>query len=314
MLSPVRMEFTYEVRRLRRRRSAGRRADRACRARCERPAVPAARARPRGVRVKALVTGRAGFIGSHLTAALLERGARGRRPRLLHRLLPARDQGSEPRGQRRTARLPVRRGLDPGGRPGGPARRRDARVPPRRAGRRAQELGTRFPDLHRATTSTRRSSCSRRASAGRSRSSSMPRARRCTATRCAIPMREDALPQPLSPYGVTKLAAEQLCHLYWANHGVPTTSVRYFTVYGPRQRPDMAFHRFIRAALANQPITLYGDGDADARLHLRDRRGRGDDRRGRARRAGARLQHRRRLAGVGQPGAGDHRAARRASA
>jgi UDP-glucose 4-epimerase len=77
----------------------------------------------------------------------------------------------------------------------------------------------------------------------------------------SIPMREDALPQPISPYGVTKLAAEQLCHLYYVNHGVPTTSLRYFTVYGPRQRPDMAFHRFIRAALTGQPITLYGDGE-----------------------------------------------------
>jgi UDP-glucose 4-epimerase len=76
-----------------------------------------------------------------------------------------------------------------------------------------------------------------------------------------IPVAEDALPRPMSPYGVTKLAAEHLCHLYWANHRVPTTSVRYFTVYGPRQRPDMAFHRFIRAALTHQPITLYGDGE-----------------------------------------------------
>lgn len=77
----------------------------------------------------------------------------------------------------------------------------------------------------------------------------------------AIPMVETALPQPLSPYGVTKLAAEQLCHLYTVNHGVPTASMRYFTVYGPRQRPDMAFHRFIRAAVTGEPITLYGDGD-----------------------------------------------------
>ncbi len=77
----------------------------------------------------------------------------------------------------------------------------------------------------------------------------------------AIPMREDALPQPVSPYGVTKLAAEQLCYLYQVNHGVPATSLRYFTVYGPRQRPDMAFHRFIRAALEGAPITLYGDGE-----------------------------------------------------
>lgn len=75
-----------------------------------------------------------------------------------------------------------------------------------------------------------------------------------------IPMREDAYLQPLSPYGVTKLAAEHLCHLYFANHGVPTVSLRFFTVYGPRQRPDMAFHRFIRAAFAGTPITLYGDG------------------------------------------------------
>jgi nucleoside-diphosphate-sugar epimerase len=77
----------------------------------------------------------------------------------------------------------------------------------------------------------------------------------------SIPMREDAVPQPVSPYGVTKLAAEHLCYLYSVNHGVPATSVRYFTVYGPRQRPDMAFYRFIRAALTDQPITLYGDGE-----------------------------------------------------
>jgi nucleoside-diphosphate-sugar epimerase len=77
----------------------------------------------------------------------------------------------------------------------------------------------------------------------------------------AIPMREDALPRPLSPYGVTKLAGEQLCSLYHANHGVPTVAMRYFTVYGPRQRPDMAFHRFIKAALKDQEIPLYGDGE-----------------------------------------------------
>ncbi|HEX2311968.1 MAG TPA: NAD-dependent epimerase/dehydratase family protein [Vicinamibacterales bacterium] len=76
----------------------------------------------------------------------------------------------------------------------------------------------------------------------------------------AIPMREDAMPQPLSPYGVTKLAAEHLCHLYSANHGVPATSVRYFTVYGPRQRPDMAFNRFLRAALQGDSISVFGDG------------------------------------------------------
>lgn len=77
----------------------------------------------------------------------------------------------------------------------------------------------------------------------------------------SMPMREDALPQPVSPYGVSKLAAEQLCYLYHANYGIPAVSLRYFTVYGPRQRPDMGFHRFLRAAILGQPITLYGDGE-----------------------------------------------------
>ena len=75
-----------------------------------------------------------------------------------------------------------------------------------------------------------------------------------------IPMREDAVPHPLSPYGVTKLAAEHLCHLYSANHGVPAMSVRYFTVYGPRQRPDMAFNKFLKAARLGEPIPVFGDG------------------------------------------------------
>ena len=76
----------------------------------------------------------------------------------------------------------------------------------------------------------------------------------------ALPMREDALPQPVSPYGVSKLAAEQLCHLYYVNYGVPAVSVRYFTVYGPRQRPDMGFHKFIRAAVRHEPVPQFGDG------------------------------------------------------
>jgi UDP-glucose 4-epimerase len=77
----------------------------------------------------------------------------------------------------------------------------------------------------------------------------------------AIPMREDALPQPVSPYGVSKLAAEQLCYLYYVNYGVPAVSLRYFTVYGPRQRPDMGFHKFLRAAARHEPIAVYGDGE-----------------------------------------------------
>ena len=77
----------------------------------------------------------------------------------------------------------------------------------------------------------------------------------------SMPMREDALPQPVSPYGVSKLAAEQLCYLYHVNYGVPAVSLRYFTVYGPRQRPDMGFHKFLRAAIKGEPIAVYGDGE-----------------------------------------------------
>ncbi len=72
--------------------------------------------------------------------------------------------------------------------------------------------------------------------------------------------REDTAPRPISPYGVTKLAAEQLGYLYWKQFGLPVVSLRYFTVYGPRQRPDMAFNRFIEALLDDAPIEIYGDG------------------------------------------------------
>ena len=75
-----------------------------------------------------------------------------------------------------------------------------------------------------------------------------------------FPTDEGMLPRPLSPYGVSKLAGEHLVLLYGRNFGMPVTALRYFTVYGPRQRPDMAFHRFCRALLQGEPITVYGDG------------------------------------------------------
>ncbi len=75
-----------------------------------------------------------------------------------------------------------------------------------------------------------------------------------------LPMREDHPTRPVSPYGVTKLAGENLCRLYRREAAVPVVCLRYFTVYGPRQRPDMAFHRFIRAALRGEPIEVYGNG------------------------------------------------------
>ncbi len=75
-----------------------------------------------------------------------------------------------------------------------------------------------------------------------------------------LPMTEDSLLKPVSPYGVTKLAGENLCYLYRKNYNVPTVSLRYFTVYGPRQRPDMAIHKFVKAILEENEITVFGDG------------------------------------------------------
>lgn len=75
-----------------------------------------------------------------------------------------------------------------------------------------------------------------------------------------MPTREDLLPHPFSPYGTTKLAAEHLCGLYHGNFGVNTVTLRYFSVYGPRQRPDMAFTIFCKAAIRGEQITVYGDG------------------------------------------------------
>jgi nucleoside-diphosphate-sugar epimerase len=76
-----------------------------------------------------------------------------------------------------------------------------------------------------------------------------------------LPMREEGGTRPISPYGATKLAAEHLCHLYWKAFGVPTVSLRFFTVYGPRQRPDMFFHIFMRALLRGDQVPLYDDGE-----------------------------------------------------
>jgi nucleoside-diphosphate-sugar epimerase len=73
---------------------------------------------------------------------------------------------------------------------------------------------------------------------------------------------DETLPtQPISPYGITKLAAEHMCRAYAESHQIPIVILRYFSVYGPRQRPDMGYHRFIQALLEDKPITLFGDGN-----------------------------------------------------
>lgn len=71
---------------------------------------------------------------------------------------------------------------------------------------------------------------------------------------------ENAYLTPLSPYGITKLTGEHLCNVYLKSYHIPIITVRFFTVYGPRQRPDMAFHRFIAQILKGKHITIYGDG------------------------------------------------------
>jgi len=76
-----------------------------------------------------------------------------------------------------------------------------------------------------------------------------------------LPFREDSTPRPVSPYGVTKLAGENLCAAYQTNHGLPTVLLRYFTVYGPRQRPDMAFNIFIKSILGGKPVNIFGNGE-----------------------------------------------------
>ena len=75
-----------------------------------------------------------------------------------------------------------------------------------------------------------------------------------------MPTPETLCPLPVSPYGITKLAGERLCWLYQQNFDVPVTALRYFTVYGPRQRPDMAFHKFFKAAIERESISIFGDG------------------------------------------------------
>ena len=75
-----------------------------------------------------------------------------------------------------------------------------------------------------------------------------------------LPLKEEVVPKPISPYGVTKLAGENLCYLYYANYGIPVILLRYFTVYGPRQRPDMAINKLVAEITDGKEVVIFGDG------------------------------------------------------
>ncbi|MDQ7821547.1 MAG: NAD-dependent epimerase/dehydratase family protein [Candidatus Eremiobacteraeota bacterium] len=79
----------------------------------------------------------------------------------------------------------------------------------------------------------------------------------------SFPVTEEFPLAPCSPYGITKVAAEKLCGAYHENFALPVVILRYFTVYGPRQRPDMAFYRFIKSALRGERIVIHGDGSQE---------------------------------------------------
>ena len=260
LLSPVRLEFTYEVRLAAQATVAA--TGRTTHASVDpgRSAVPVADNDSGGLCVKALVTGAAGFIGSHLTAASARsrRGSDGHR--LLHRLLSALHQGSEPRRQRARPGFHFIEGI--------------AAVADLAAlleGKThvfhlAAQAGVRkswgsdfriYTDNNVDATQRLLEAC-----VGRplhrfvyASSSSV------YGDNVSIPMREDALPQPVSPYGVTKLAAEQLCYLYYANYRVPTARCATSPSTGRGSVPTWRFHKFMRAALRGDAITLYGDGE-----------------------------------------------------
>ncbi len=245
----------------------------------------------------ALVTGVGGFIGSTLAESLVESGERviGIDSFLDYYPRAVKERNLESPLREPTVRAPRR--AAPGARASSPPRRMRPSLPSRGPGRGSGELGRRVRDLHRQQhprdPAAPGSGGGNRASAH----SCSPPHPPSTATRRRLPMIEDIPLHPVSPYGVSKLAAEKLCELYFVNHQVPTVSLRYFTVYGPRQRPDMAFHRLLKCALEGTPFHLFGDGgqtrdftfiaDAVAATIAASERGR----------ARCGLQHRRRLAG-----------------
>jgi len=211
----------------------------------------------------ALVTGAAGFIGSHLTEALLEAGWRVRG---LDAFLEWNDRA---RKEDNLAELERRRDFA--------LTRADLRDIPEAALSTLVEgcdavfhlaalpgVRTSWGDAFREYTSHNVEATARLLEV--SKKVAVPRFVYASSSSVygdaeRFPAREADATGPISPYGVTKLAGEHLARLYARNFGLFSVSLRFFTVYGPRQRPDMAFHRFIRGVLTGQPNRIFGDGE-----------------------------------------------------
>ena len=251
-----------------------------------------------------VVTGAAGFIGSHAPAHASRARARRRRLGRVHRLLRPGAEGGERARTARRARRPRRGRARP--------RRRRRRLPPRGSAG-CRELRRRVPGL-RSPERARQPAAVRGCGAPRASERCSLRRPRSTATPRAYPTPESASPQPLSPYGITKLACEQLATAYAQEFGLDAVTVRYFTIYGPRQRPDMAFTKMVTCLAEGGTVRAARGRNAVSELHLRRRRRGGDDRGDGAGTDGVGLQRRRRHrgldarrhrgAGRGSPGVG----------
>jgi nucleoside-diphosphate-sugar epimerase len=210
--------------------------------------------------VHVLITGAAGFIGSHLTEACLERGWN---VTAVDALTPSYSPADKVRNSAGFARHPrcryleldvVELDLD--------ATLADVEIVfhfAAEAGVRAS-WGQRFDTYTQLNVTVMQRLLEAARTAGHLQKFVFASSSSVYGDAETFPTTEDQILRPISPYGATKALGENLCYLYYRAFDVPTTSLRFFSVYGPRQRPDMGFHRLIEAGLSGRPFSLYGDG------------------------------------------------------